>query len=93
MSETTIELNVPAPLLQLGIGRDEIQRRLAEWLILSLFTEGRISSGKAARLIGISRVEFLALLRARGVAYLNYSPEEMAEEFVAVDELDLKTQP
>lgn len=47
------------------------------------------SSGKAARLLNISRVEFLALLRARGIAYINYTPDELAEEFAAVEALEV----
>ena len=58
--------------------------------MLSLFTEGHISSGKAARLLNMSRVAFLALLRARGIAYINYTPEELEEEFAAVEALDIK---
>lgn len=78
--ETTFEVRVPVPLVRLGFDQHEIQRRLSEWLVLSLFTEGRISSGKAARLLNISRVEFLSLLRARGIAYINFTPDELAEE-------------
>jgi hypothetical protein len=71
MTETTFQVRVPTPLLQYGFDQNEIQRRLVEWLVLSLFAEGHISSGKAARLLNITRVEFLALLRARGIAYIN----------------------
>jgi predicted HTH domain antitoxin len=81
MVETTFEVRVAAPLLRFGIDQNEIQRRINEWLVLSLFTEGHISSGKAARLLNIKRIEFLALLRARGIAYVNYTPDELAEEF------------
>lgn len=87
MSETTIEITVASPLLQLGIKREEVQRRVNEWLVLSLFTDERISSGKAAHLLNMSRVEFLALLRARGIAYVDYSEDELAEEFAAVNKL------
>lgn len=90
MAETTLEIRVPSDLLQLGITQQEAQRRIGEWLVLSLFTEGRISSGKAARLLNMSRVEFLALLRARSVAYVNYTLEELADEFAAVAALDVK---
>jgi predicted HTH domain antitoxin len=79
------EVRVPAPLLRFGFDQNEIQRRLTEWLVLSLFTEGHISSGKAARLLNLSRIEFLALLRARGIAYINYTPDELAEELAAVE--------
>ena len=87
MTETTLQVRVPTPLLNLGFDQSEIQRRVNEWLVLSLFTEGYISSGKAARLMDISRVEFLALLRTRGIAYINYTPDELAAEFAAVEAL------
>ncbi len=87
MTETTFEVHVPTPLLQYGLDQDEIQRRLVEWLVLSLFIEGHISSGKAARLLNITRVAFLALLRSRGIAYINYTPDELAEEVEAARQL------
>ena len=92
MTETTFQVSVPTPLLQYGFDKDEIQRRLTEWLVLSLFTDGHVSSGKAARLLGITRIEFLALLRAKGIVYLNYTADELAEEFAAVDKLKAKSE-
>ncbi len=89
MNETTFEIRIPAPLLRYGFTRDTIQKRINEWLVFSLFTEGHVSSGKAARLLNISRVEFLALLRDRGIAYIDYPPEELAEEFAAVEALEV----
>ena len=90
MTETTLQVRVPTPLLRLGLDRNEIQRRITEWLVLSLFTEGHISSGKAARLLNISRIEFLAVLRARGIAHINYTPDELADEFAAVKALEVR---
>jgi len=91
MEETAFQVRVPVPLLQFGLDEGEVQRRVTEWLVLSLFTEGHISSGKAAHLLNISRVEFLALLRKRGIDYLNYTADELAEEFAAVQALEIKT--
>lgn len=91
MTEATFEIQIPAPLLRYGFSRDSIQHRIVEWLVLSLFTEGYISSGKAARLLNTNRIEFLALLRARGIAYINYTPEELEEEFAAVEALEIQT--
>ncbi|MCC7354819.1 MAG: UPF0175 family protein [Anaerolineae bacterium] len=87
MTEIVFEVRVPPELSQFGLDQKEIQRRLIEWLVLSLFTEGHVSSGKAAHLLNMSRIEFLSLLRARGIAYINYTSEELAEEFAAVEEL------
>lgn len=87
MADAAFEVRVPSALLQFGIDQIEIQRRLNEWLVLSLFTDGHLSSGKAARLLDISRVEFLTLLRTRGIAYVNYTSDELADEFAAGDAL------
>ena len=84
MPETTLEVRIPTPLLQFGLDQKEIQQRVREWLVLSLFTEGHISSGRAARLLEISRIEFLALLRAQKIAYVDYTSEELADEFATI---------
>jgi len=90
MAETPYQVQIPASLRKFGLDQRDVQRRVTEWLVLSLFTEGQISSGKAARLLGISRIDFLALLRARGIAYVNYTADELAEEFAAVEALDVR---
>ncbi len=87
MLDTMLEICVPTPLLQMGIDQEDVEQRVNEWLVLSLFTEDRISSGKAARMLAISRIDFLALLRKQGIAYIDYSEEELAEEFRAVERL------
>ncbi len=89
ITETTFAVTIPTPLLQLGLDQTEIQHRVTEWLVLSLFTEGRISSGKAARLLNCTRIEFLNLLRTRGIAYIDYSPDEIADELAAVETLQV----
>lgn len=93
MSNTTFEIDVPTPLLQFGIDQSEIKRRLNEWLVIALFTENRISSGKAARLLNISRLEFIQLLHARDIAYINYSPNEIDDEIAAVNTLPIRSNP
>lgn len=93
MQESTIQIHVPQSLLNYGLRAEDIQRRVTEWLALSLFTEGQVSSGKAAVLLGISRVEFLSLLRRHGVAYVDYSPEEIDEELSAAREIAADTRP
>jgi len=90
VSEKTFEVRIPSSLLKFGFDKHDIQQRMTEWLIVSLFTEGHISSGKAARLLNITRVEFLDLLNSRGIAYFNFNSEELAEEFSAVDSLAIK---
>lgn len=89
MESTTYQVQIPASLSHFGLNQKEIQRRINEWLVLSFFTEAKISSGKAARLLGISRVDFLDLLRERGISYINFSEEELKEEIAAAKTLEI----
>jgi predicted HTH domain antitoxin len=90
MLETTLNIRVPNTIFDLGLTQEEIQRRVSEWLVFSLFSEGKISSGKAGLLLGISRPDFIELLRIRGVSYINFTKDELAEEIQAVDKLILR---
>lgn len=50
-------------------------------LALKLFEQGRISSGKAGRLCGLGRVEFILAAGRSGVPVVDLSSDELAEEF------------
>jgi predicted HTH domain antitoxin len=89
MQETTFNIQVSSDLLGFGVNQEQIQQNVNEWLVLSLFTEGHISSGKAAKLLEITRIEFLNLLRKRGIAYIDFNEEELAEELATVNALNL----
>lgn len=92
MVETTFNVQIPNRLLNLGLEQEDIQRRVSEWLVFSLFSEGKISSGKAGKLLGISRIEFIQLLKTRGIAFINYSEDEIKEELQAVKKLKPKSK-
>lgn len=92
MLETTLNVRVPNNLLSLGLSQEEIQRRVSEWLVFSLFSEGKISSGKAGKLLGLTRLEFIELLKTRGIAFVNYSEDELKEELESVKKLKTKAK-
>lgn len=80
MDTLMIELPVdglPSPAELPDNFSDEVRCLLA----LKLFEQGRISSGKAGRLAGMGRVEFLLFASRSGVPVVNLSEAEMAEEF------------
>lgn len=81
MQEATFEVRIPANLLEFGLDQDQIQRRFNQWLVFTLFTERHISSGKAASLLEVSRLEFLVLIRKQSIAYIDYSSYELASKF------------
>ena len=88
MIESIFEVNIPTSFLQFGFDKEEIQKRVTEWIVISLFIEERISSGKAARLLNMERLEFIELLKKRGIAYINYSTSDLEEDFLAAKLLD-----
>jgi predicted HTH domain antitoxin len=46
--------------------------------------EGRISGGKAAELLGLTKRGFVSLLVRKGLDYFRLTPEEWAEEAAIV---------
>jgi predicted HTH domain antitoxin len=93
VSGKNFQIQISQSLLQFGFNQIEIQGQINEWLVLSLFTEERISSGKAAQLLNMSRIEFLTLLRKRKIAFINYTAEELEDEFIAVQSLEINPTP
>ncbi len=91
MQATTVEVSVPENLLQYGLGREDVQQRVNRWLVLSLFTEGKVSSGKAANLLEMTRIDFLKLLHEQGLAYFDWSEAELAAELDAASSLNAKS--
>ena len=89
MNETIFQVKLPPKLLSFGFNQTQVQNNITEWLVFSLFTDTKISSGKAAELLDISRIEFLQLLRERGIAYIDYSAQELEEEFNAVKTVEI----
>jgi len=81
MTYSTFEVSVPSKLLEFGFDQNRVQQAVSEWLVLSLYTDGYVSSGKAAQLLTITRVDFLSLLRKHGIANIDFTPEELKEEF------------
>ena len=78
---------VPAPMLDYELEQTEIDATVTESLALMLFETGRITSGRAAALLGIPRLAFLALLHKRGIQYINLTREELEKEMEVLDEL------
>ena len=85
------ELELPDRLFEEGLKEKEFKERVIakarEEAILELFQEKRISSGKGAALLGISRPEFWELLHKRGMPFFDYSEEEWQKEMETVEEL------
>lgn len=88
MSTLTVSLEMPRDLLgALEVPRDQLEARLQELIALELFREGRISSGKGAELLGLSKLGFIQLLAQHGISYFTESPEELVAEVKMLEQL------
>ena len=89
MQTVTVEVTLPKEMLSFGMDKDDVNREVHKWLVLSLFRDDPESSGKAASLLGITRREFLELLHREGVAYLDDTEEEIEAEALSARNLNL----
>lgn len=67
--------------------KEEMEQHLRLMAALKMFELGKVSSGKAAELAGMSRFEFLENCSRYRVSIFNYPAEEIEEEI----EKDLET--
>ncbi|HET7037825.1 MAG TPA: UPF0175 family protein [Thermomicrobiaceae bacterium] len=80
MSTRILSLELPEELLLL-LGSDEVATAKAkEALVLELLREARISQGQAARLLGVTRRDILALAARYHISSGPATPNELSEE-------------
>jgi predicted HTH domain antitoxin len=77
-----IHVDLPESLLlSTGQSQEEFVRDAKFFVALKLFELGRISSGRAAEICGVPRVEFLLLAGRSGVPVADLDAEELRREF------------
>ena len=62
------------------MSKAEMEQHIRLMAALKMFELGKVSSGKAAELAGMSRVEFLEACGRYKVSVFNYPPEELEKE-------------
>lgn len=78
---TTLADQLPEKLeLAVGLTRSELEQQVRLMAALKMFELGKISSGKAAELAGVSRVGFFDLCGRYRVSIFNYPPEDLEDE-------------
>jgi predicted HTH domain antitoxin len=77
-----IQIDLPENvLISTGQSREEFIREAKYFLAIKLFELGRLSSGRAAALCGIPRVEFLLRAGHAGIALVDLQDAELDREF------------
>jgi predicted HTH domain antitoxin len=85
MADTlTIPITLPREFIALLGAPAQATETAREYIILGLFQEARISGGKAAELLGLTRAGFIALLARKGMPYFRLDPEEWEAEVARI---------
>jgi predicted HTH domain antitoxin len=86
LKEATVTYPQGFPQL-LKMSDAEFAEQLRFLAVVKLYELGRLSSGKAAELAGMARVEFLGALADIGVPAINLREEEIESEIRAAGEI------
>src|SRR5438132_1243813 len=84
MTTFTVQLEVPEGLRDLGYSDEEIRLEVPILLVLKRFRQRTISSDTAARILGMSRRDFLELLAREGIPLFDPTPSELEDELKTV---------
>ena len=80
----TLAISLPREFIALLGAPSQASETAREYIILRLFQEARISGGKAADLLGLTRQGFIALLARKGIPYFRLEPEEWDAEVARI---------
>lgn len=76
-----LRIKYPAGFEQaVHLTKDEMEQHIRLMAALKMFELGKISSGKAAELAGMSRIEFFEACGRYHVSVFNYPAEELEDE-------------
>lgn len=80
----SIQINLPASILvSTGQSQEEFINEAKFLLALKLFELGRLSSGRAAELCEMNRIDFLLRAGHLGVPAADLDEEELSREFAS----------
>ncbi len=85
MSTTApLQIALPADFWALLGAQAQATEVAKEFIVLGLYQEGRISGGKAAELLGLTKRGLVSLLARKGLDYFRLTADEWSEEVAAV---------
>ena len=76
----TLKIDYPSEILwALGQNPDEFEAEARQLLAVSLYESGKLSTGLAAQLAGLPRVQFMFLLSKYGLSPIGETADELEE--------------
>jgi predicted HTH domain antitoxin len=86
--ETQLPQDIYLTLQAGGLFREALAQKSRHLLAVYFYRQRLLSLGKAARLAELNRWDFIDLLAEHNVPVINYSDDELAAEFAAVEQLE-----
>ena len=85
MPDKKILIKMPTDIIPIFTKKEEeLANKIKELAVIELFREGKISSGKAADILGMQRFEFIRYISRQGIPYFDMDKEELERDiFVA----------
>ena len=75
----SISIELPDEIVEL-FGEAELEASLKQWTLLELVRTGKLSSGKASEILGMTRWEFMELMSSHDIPIANFSAEEIERQ-------------
>lgn len=86
MPPVKIELDEDLAALLEDLGRP-VKETARELIVLELYRQGELSSGRAAQLLGMEREEFIRHASKQGIPYFQVEGEELDRELDTIKKL------
>ncbi|MEK6673321.1 MAG: UPF0175 family protein [Nitrospirota bacterium] len=81
MTLRKLEITFPSEVLDtLETTYQDSAEAIKEAAVLELYREGKISSGKAAEILGMERFEFIKYAGMKGIPYIRMTSKELVDE-------------
>jgi predicted HTH domain antitoxin len=81
MKTTELRLNIPAEILYtLNETKNDFIKKMKFYTALELYRLKKISTGKAAELAGMHKIDFIFALGRHDIPVINYDPDDFLEE-------------
>jgi predicted HTH domain antitoxin len=85
-----MKLEVEINVAEGTIDKHELGERVRKEAILALFADRKIPAGQAARDLGLGRLEFMELLKQRGIPYVIYTVDDWEADGKAIEEFQTR---
>jgi predicted HTH domain antitoxin len=82
----SINIKIPSEWLIYFSSKDRLEEEIKKFLVIEWFRVGKISSGKGAELLNISKWEFYDLLTEKNLSTIDIDQNDLNEGSMALNE-------